>query len=193
MNARCLVRPVLAVLTIGALATSSLTEAASAATTSNIDPRQIAITASDLPPGFNLRPDYTRLTEFPNGNGVKFTILLVRPETEENLAKAPVAVSQAIIRIDSPSVSPEASLEMDRNNLLNQGWQRLDSGLNDYTHLSLAKLENGNVTYAYGTVRGNVEIATFVAGRASVVKLDHAVSVTELSVARYDQVVAGTI
>jgi hypothetical protein len=193
MNVERLTRPVLAILTIGALVASSLTQTASAATASKIDPRQIAITASDLPPGFSLRPDYTKLTEFPNGNGVKFTILLARPETEENLAKAPVAVSQAIIRIDSASLSSEASLEMDRNNLLSQGWQRVDGGLNDYTHLSLSKLENGTVTYAYGTVKGNVEIATFVGGRASVVKLDHAVSVTELSAARYDQVLSGAI
>jgi uncharacterized protein YgiM (DUF1202 family) len=85
-----------------------------------LDPRDLALTAADLPAGYSVVKDRTRLEERPDGAAI-FETAFARQSTAENLAAGPIEIRSGAARTTG---SEEASKQFDasRSAFKADGW-----------------------------------------------------------------------
>jgi hypothetical protein len=180
-----LVRVVMAaVLVISVLAVVTPTPALAAPAA--LEPREIALTPEDLPPGFRVSPQHSG--EGPITNiGQMYQIGMVRELNEMNLMSGPVFVLQQVVRLESGLGAGDA-LTLQRNYWVNRaGYQISKIGANDGGTFSLEKTDDGVKTYLLGFVKENMIIITGLGGVDGVVSYAGVHELASISSARMDK------
>src|SRR5688572_10825958 len=72
-----------------------------------VDPREIALTPTDLPAGFAIDPGATGLSVLPDSVGVVYRVDLKRPPTAQSVLDGPVVVQQIVVRLDASITATE--------------------------------------------------------------------------------------
>jgi hypothetical protein len=157
---------------------------------SQIDPQDIALAPSDLPPGFVVNVDKTKVAPFEGGGGVVYTLSMERPVTTENAASGPLWVEQLIGRFDGP-VSYEGFLDQIRQRSISESGYQLAAGApNDGGTASLVRFEGISAAYQVGFIKQNMVIFTTAVGNKDVVSLQSVLDLAGVSSARYDETLA---
>jgi hypothetical protein len=151
-----------------------------------VDPRAIALTPADLPPGFAFVPDQTVLEPLPGGFAIQLKTELQREATLDNLMSGPIMVAQIIIRVDRLVVPADFLAEVRNSLIQNQGFQPVPGAPNDGGTTSLSKAQGDVVVYAVGFVKNEMVIFTLWGGLPEVVNLPGVLTLAGISSARYD-------
>ena len=150
-----------------------------------VEPRDIALTPDDLPPGFTIHPDHTR-EGIINNVGPMYQIGMTREFTEQNLMAGPVFVLQQVVRLESGLGAGDA-LTLQRNYWTTQaGYSLSPSGPNDGGTFSLEKTDRGVKTYLLGFIKENMIIITGLGGVDGVVSYAGVKELAGISSGRLD-------
>ena len=191
MSAARFGRPLAALLLLAALGLAALvvTPAVVQAQPAPLDPRAIALTPDDLPPGFAFVPEETKLETLSGGYAVQLTTQLNREPSMDNLLSGPVSVGQIIIRVDRLIVPGDLLTEVRAQLLAQQGFSLVPGAPNDGGTASLQKNEGEAVVYAVGFVKNEMVVFTIWAGLPEVVDLQGLLTLAGISSAKYDAAV----
>jgi hypothetical protein len=155
-----------------------------------VDPREIALTPSDLPAGFAVDPGTTGLSPLPDSVGVVYRVDMKRPQTARNVQEGPVVVQQIVVRLDA-SVTATEMLAVVRDEIVRDaGLAPTDDGPNDGGTVSLKK-QDGDVTlYSIGFAKDQMVIFTTTGGLSSVTTFPKLVELAGISSSRLDAALA---
>ncbi|MGE3271009.1 MAG: hypothetical protein AB7P40_19815 [Chloroflexota bacterium] len=154
-----------------------------------VEPRQIALTPEDMPPGFTVAPDHTREGVIANV-GPMYQIGMTREFTEQNMLDGPVFVLQQVVRLES-SLGAGDALTLQRNYWTAQaGYIPSPSGPNDGGTFSLEKTDQGVKTYMLGFIKENMIIITGLGGVDGVVTYEGVKELAGISSGRMDAALA---
>lgn len=175
-------------LVVLALVVPSVDASELRALTPTFAPAEIALRPFDLPPGFTI----TRETSEPmrSGAGVMYRLALQRSVTPEVAHSGPVFVAQTIARFDG--TTPHAGLldDLRRHAAETEGYQPVPDARNDQATASLQRFDGEMVAYQVGFVTGDMVVFTGWVGRRDVVTLEGLMALADISLARYDELVA---
>lgn len=153
-----------------------------------VEPKDVALRPSDLPPGFTVSKEETQ--PMASGSGIIYSVVMERPLTPEAIASGPIQVTQLIGRADQP-VSYEGFLdELRRQAVSEEGYELVPGAPNDGGTASLQKLDGEAAFFLVGFIKREMVIFTGTVGRRGVVSLDGALTLAGVSSARYDSVLA---
>ncbi|MCC7369607.1 MAG: SH3 domain-containing protein [Chloroflexi bacterium] len=185
-----LFRPVLTAMLVGVmLAVTGLTGTLPVrAQRPRVEPHEISLRPSDLPPDFTISKEESRAMD--PGPGVLYSVLLERPITPESVSTGPVMVGQFIGRFDGPVAYDGFLDEIRRRAIEQEGFEMVPGAPNDGGTASLQKVEEGIVTFEVGFIKRDMVIFTRALGRKGVVSLPSVLTLAGVSSARYDQVLA---
>jgi hypothetical protein len=150
-----------------------------------VEPRDIALTPDDLPPGFKIDPSLTQTGTIENV-GPMYQIGMVRDFNETNLLSGPVFVLQQVVRLESGLGAGDA-LTLQRAYWVNRaGYSLSPVGANDGGTFSLEKTDDGVKTYLLGFIKENMIIITGAGGVDGVVSYATLHELASISSARMD-------
>jgi len=155
-----------------------------------VDPREIALTPSDLPAGFAVDPGATGVSILPDSAGVVYRVDMKRPPTAQAVLEGPIVVQQIVVRLDS-SVSATEMLASVRDEIVRDaGMSPTTDGPNDGGTVSL-KRQDGDVTlYSVGFAKDQMVIFTTTGGLTSVTTFPKLVELAGISSSRLDTALA---
>ncbi len=172
-----------------------------------VDPRDIALTPADLPPGFVVTADATRseallvaVADTSPGEpleheehdvavrqvGVRFTTELRREPAAEDPRSGPITVGQTITRIDTLIVPADLLAEARDHLIRDEGFALLPDPPHDRTAVQLVKATERGVAYAVGVVKHDTVIVTSLHGPELGVDPEVALALAGKSAAKYD-------
>jgi hypothetical protein len=153
-----------------------------------VEPRDIALTPADLPPGFAISPDLTQAGMIEN-IGSMYQIGMLREINEMNLLAGPVFVLQQVVRLESGLGAGDA-LQLQRNYWITQGGYRpSQAGPNDGGTFSLEKTDDGVTIYLLGFIKENMIIITGAGGMEGIVSYAGVHELASITSARMDKVI----
>jgi hypothetical protein len=156
-----------------------------------VDPRDIALTPADLPPGFVVAEDDTTFGPMTEAQGVILTLVMEREATPEHVRSGPLYVTQFIARSDA-AISFSGFLDSVRQRSIQEdGFSLVPDAPNDGGTASLMKIQGDVAAYEVGFIKHDTVVFTRWIGHRSVVDLDGVLSLAGITSARYDQVLAG--
>lgn len=190
MSAALFGRPLAALLLLAALNLAALPVTPAAQAQADLfDPRRIALTPDDLPPGFAFDPEQTRLEPLGGGEALQLRTQLNREATAEHLLSGPVSVGQIIVSTGDPEIAAQM-LPMMRTHLVEQsGFSLVPDVPNDGGTASLQKLDGEVIVYAVGFVKREMVVFTIWGGLPGVVDLPGLLTLAGVSSAKYDAAV----
>ena len=151
-----------------------------------VEPREIALTPGDLPPGFAISPDITQSGMIDN-IGSMYQIGMLREINEANLLAGPVFVLQQVVRLESDLGAGDA-LTLQRNYWINKGGYRPSkAGPNDGGTFSLEKTDDGVTIYLLGFIKENMIIITGAGGVEGIVSYAGVHELATITSARMDK------
>jgi len=150
-----------------------------------VEPKEIALSLDDLPPGFAIDPQFTRDGSVEN-IGPSRQVQFEREPTRENLTDGPVVVGQIVIRLDSGIGAGDALEMMRRLYTERLGFEPTDAGPNDGGTFTLQKTENGLDYVMVGFIKENMIIVTLAAGLPDVVTYPGVLELAGITSARLD-------
>lgn len=157
---------------------------------STIDPRQIALTPADLPPGFTVDQATSGVAPLPDSAGLMYRVDMKRPRTAQAFAEGPIIVQQTVVRLDGGTPG-EAVLASIRDELTGQvQLEPTLDGPNDGGTFSLKRTDGEVTMYAIGFVKEPMVIVTVWAGSAPVTTFLKLIELAGISSARLDEVLA---
>jgi hypothetical protein len=152
-----------------------------------VEPRDIALTPDDLPPGFKIDPSLTQSGMIDN-IGPMYQIGMVRDFNETNLLSGPVFVLQQVVRLEF-GVGAGDALTSQRAYWVNRaGYSISPAGPNDGGTFSLEKTDDGVKTYLLGFIKENMIIITGAGGVDGVVSYATLHELASITSARMDTV-----
>jgi hypothetical protein len=160
-----------------------------------VDPRDIALKPSDLPPDFFVVPEETGMSTTVEPKGV-LLVLTMAQGIAESAATGPSFVKQVIARADE-ATDLSKLLEQYRNQWIREdGFKPVPGAPNDGGTSSLVKYEKvaGGADAAYymvGFIKNEMIVYTGWYGLASAVDLPGVLALAGVSSARYDAVLSG--
>jgi hypothetical protein len=155
-----------------------------------IDPREIALTPTDLPTGFTVDQSTTGVTPLPDSVGLMYRVDMKRPRTPEAFAEGPIIVQQTIVRLDG-EVPGETMLAAIRDDLISKVEMAPTSeGPNDGGTITLKRTDGEVTMYAVGFVKQPMVIVTLWAGAAPVTTFPKLIELAGISSARLDEALA---
>ena len=132
-----------------------------------VEPRDILLTAADLPPGFAISPDLTQARDPIDNIGSMYQIRMLARAINGDLnllARFWLFVLQLIVRLESALGAGDA-LQLQRNCWITQFvYQPSNAGPNDGGTFSLAKTDDGVTIYPLGFIKENMIIITVAGG-----------------------------
>lgn len=182
------------------LAALLISQPNAAAQRSPVDPRGVSLQLADLPRGFAVVEGETVFEPLRTGPtdadivGVSFKTAMERTRTLEHLQSGPVRVSQIIARSDDASRAT-FSLDAQREyNVREHGYEAVDCPAASDETLCLVRRDGPFVEYRIAAVKNSdTLVSTTAIGLPSAVYVDAAVSLTKLTLARYDEQVTGIV
>ena len=174
-----------AVLLLPVAAPAPVAMAVAHADSGAVEPGEIALGVADLPPGFTIVPDGTRLDRTIGGRGSQLVVELVREDTVENRATGPLTVKQIIVRFDDPVPTREL-LPQFRDALGEQGFSPAPGHDPTPDMTCLVKSDGDLVTYEVGQAKDDTLTFTIVTGQPGTVGLQTALDLSALTSSRYD-------
>ena len=151
-----------------------------------VDPREIALTPTDLPPGFAVDPGATGLSILPDSVGVVYRVDMKRAPTAQSVLDGPVVVQQIVVRLDSSVTATEMLATIRDEIVRDAGLSPTNDGPNDGGTVSLKK-QDGDVTlYSVGFAKDQMVIFTTTGGLASVTTFPKLVELAGISSSRLD-------
>ena len=181
-----LLRLALAILPILAI----LAIPAPVAAQSAVDPRDIALTPADLPPGFTVEPDRTVYDRLSDGS-LWYRVRMSREPTRENLLDGPIFVQQMIVRVGE-GIGAGDGLILVRDVLIQQGFRPTSQGPNDAGTVSLTTsvpIPNSDVdvtVYSIGFTKENFVIFTTWGGIEDLVDFPRLLTLAGVSSSKLD-------
>ncbi len=155
-----------------------------------IDPREIALTPTDLIPGFAVDPATSGVTPLPDSAGLMYRVEMNRPRTPEAFADGPIIVQQTIVRLDA-DVPAEVMLAAIRDDLIsNVQMVPTSDGPNDGGTITLKRTDGELSMYAVGFMKRHLVIVTLWGGAAPVTTFPKLIELAGISSARLDQALA---
>jgi hypothetical protein len=151
-----------------------------------VDPRAVALTPADLPPGFAFLPEETKLESLADNYALRLSTQLGREPTPEHLQSGPVSVGQVIVRIDRMIVPADMLSEIRTMLVQNRGFSLVPDAPNDGGTASLQSSEGDVMVYAVGFVKNEMVIFTIAGGQTGVVTLPETLRLAGISSAKYD-------
>jgi hypothetical protein len=151
-----------------------------------VDPRAVALTPADLPPGFAFLPDETKLEPLGDNYALRLTTQLRREPSAGYLQSGPVSVGQVIVRIDRIIVPADMLSEIRTMLVQNEGFSLVPDAPNDGGTASLQKPDGEVMVYAVGFVKHELVIFTIAGGLTGVVTLPETLRLAGISSAKYD-------
>jgi hypothetical protein len=186
-------------LSLGALPLS-LTDAS--AQGQAVDPRGVSLNPEDLPGGFSVVEGQTAFEPLRNAPstseidvvGVTFRTVMERAQTVENLQSGPIRLGQLIARSDDPTRAT-FSLDAQREfNVREHGFEVMEAATREHEILCLVRRDGPFVEYRIVAVRNSdTLVSTTSTGLPSAVDLEDAIALMNVSLARYDGLVAGAL
>jgi hypothetical protein len=151
-----------------------------------IDPREIALTPTDLPAGFAVDPGATGVSILPDSVGVAYRVDMKRPSTAQAVLEGPIVVQQIVVRLDSSVTASEMLATIRDEVVRDAGFTATNDGPNDGGTVSLKK-QDGDVTlYSVGFAKDQMVIFTTTGGLSSVTTLPKLVELAGISSSRLD-------
>jgi hypothetical protein len=155
-----------------------------------IDPREIALTPTDLPSGFTVDPASTGVGPLPDSAGLMYRVDMRRPRTQQAFAEGPIIVQQTIVRIDDATPA-ELVLASIRDELVARvEMSPTTDGPNDGGTISLKRTDGEVTMYAVGFVKEPMVIVTLWAGSAPVTTFPKLIELAGITSARLDEALA---
>lgn len=155
-----------------------------------VDPREIALTPTDLPSGFAVDPGATGLAVLPDSVGVVYRVDMKRPPTAQSVQEGPVVVQQIVVRLDA-AVSATEMLAAIRDEIVRDaGLTPTTDGPNDGGTVSLKKQEGDVTLYSVGFVKDRMVIFTTTGGLSSVTTFPKLLELAGISSSRLDAALA---
>lgn len=156
-----------------------------------VDPREIALTPGDLPPGFAVNPERSGSRRIEDPRGVALQVVMEREPTVQNLRSGPVYAFQRIARFDE-GVAFGGFLDYVRTSAIREeGYSLVPGAPNDGGTASLVKRDGELAFYLVGFIKNDTVVFTGWGGLASVVDLPGVLALAGVSSGRYDVVLAG--
>lgn len=155
-----------------------------------IDPRDIALTPADLPPGFSVDPAETGYERYEDGS-LRYQVQMNREPTRENLLDGPILVQQIILRVGD-AFGPGEGLAAIRDVLLASGFRPTSQGPNDAGTVSLTTsfpIQGTDVdvtVYSVGFVKDRFVIFTTWGGIEDLIDFPRLLGLAGVSSARLD-------
>ena len=151
-----------------------------------VDPREIALSPTDLPAGFAVDPGTTGVSILPDSVGVVYRVDMKREATAQAVLDGPIVVQQIIVRLDS-SVTASEMLASVRDEIVQEaGMSPTKDGPNDGGTVSL-KRQDGDVTlYSVGFAKDQMVIFTTTGGLDTVTTFPKLVELAGISSAKLD-------
>lgn len=159
------------------------------AQTRPVDPREIALRATDLPAGFQAVRDKTAFEPLADNLGVRYSLVLERARTAEHVGDGPTHVSQYIARVDVPFPLTEV-LDHVRQRSLDEGYAPVPDAPNDGGTASLYKLDGDTAAYEIGFVKRDTIVFTRAIGHPTVVTLEGVLGLAGITSGRYEEALA---
>ena len=151
-----------------------------------VDPREIALTPTDLPAGFAVDPGTTGLAPLPDSVGVVYRVDMKRPQTAQSVQEGPIVVQQIVVRLDSTVTAIEMLAVVRDEIVRDAGLTPTNDGPNDGGTVSLKK-QDGDVTlYSVGFAKDQMVIFTTTGGLSSVTTFPKLVELAGISSSRLD-------
>ena len=177
-----------------ALAALAISQPDAAAQRPPVDPRGVSLQLADLPRGFSVVDGETVFEPLRVGPadadvvGVSFKTAMERTRTLEHLQSGTVRVGQIIARSDDSSRAT-FSLDAQREfNVREHGYEVAEGTCPADGYLCLVRRDGPFVEYRIAAVKdADVLVSTTSIGLPSAVDLDAAVTLTKLTITRYDE------
>jgi len=155
-----------------------------------VDPREIALTPTDLPSGFAVDPGATGVSILPDSVGVVYRVDMKRPSTAQAVLEGPIVVQQIVVRLDSSVTATEMLATVRDEIVRDAGLTPTNDGPNDGGTVSLKK-QDGDVTlYSVGFAKDQMVIFTTTGGLSSVTTFPKLVELAGISSSRLDAALA---
>jgi len=188
--ARLTRRALLGTLASAILVMQAPTTLAALAAPRTIDPRDIALTPADLPPGFTIDQANSGMAPLPDSAGTMLRVDMKRARTQQAFAEGPIIVQQTIVRIDDATPA-ETVLASIRDELIaDVQMSPTTDGPNDGGTISLKRTDGEVTMYAVGFVKEPMVIVTLWAGAAPVTTFPKLIELAGITSARLDAVLA---
>ena len=188
--ARLTRRALLGTLASAILVMQAPTTLAALAAPRTIDPRDIALTPADLPPGFTVDQANSGMAPLPDSAGTMLRVDMKRARTQQAFAEGPIIVQQTIVRIDDATPA-ETVLASIRDELIaDVQMSPTTDGPNDGGTISLKRTDGEVTMYAVGFVKEPMVIVTLWAGAAPVTTFPKLIELAGITSARLDAVLA---
>ena len=150
-----------------------------------VEPREIALTLDDLPPGFRISPDISAEGMIA-GIGPMYQVGMLREINEMNLMSGPVFVLQQVVRLETGLGAGDA-LTLQRTYWVDRaGYSISNAGPNDGGTFSLERTEDDVKTYLLGFIKDNMIIITGAGGVDGVVSYAVLHELASITSARMD-------
>lgn len=149
-----------------------------------IEPRDIALTLDDLPPGFAVDPSHTGNSNV-DGVGPQYEVQYIRDVTPGDIMAGPIVVGQIVIRLDGAVGAGDALLGT-RERLIESGFTPTSVGPNDGGTYTLRKADAQADGTVVGFIKENVIIVTIAAGAPGVVNYQSVLRLAGISSGRMD-------
>lgn len=155
-----------------------------------VDPREIALTPTDLPPGFAVDPGATGVSMLPDSVGVVYRVDMKRPSTAQAVQEGPIVVQQIVVRLDSTVTATEMLAVVRDEIVRDAGLTPTNDGPNDGGTVSLKK-QDGDVTlYSVGFAKDQMVIFTTTGGLASATTFPKLLELAGITSSRLDAALA---
>ena len=151
-----------------------------------VDPREIALTPTDLPSGFAVDAGTTGVSVLPDSVGVVYRVDMKRPSTAQSVQEGPIVVQQIVVRLDSTVTATEMLASVRDEIVRDAGLAPTNEGPNDGGTVTLKK-QDGDVTlYSVGFAKDQMVIFTTTGGLSSVTTFPKLVELAGISSSRLD-------
>jgi hypothetical protein len=167
-----------------------------------VDPRRVSLNPQDLSGGFSVVEGQTAFEPLriaPSTSeidvvGVTFRTVMERAQTLEHLQSGPIRVGQLIARSDDPTRAT-FSLDAQREfNVREHGFEVMEAATREHEILCLVRRDGPFVEYRIVAVRNaDTLVSTTSTGLPSAVDLEDTIALMNVSLARYDGLVAGAL
>lgn len=151
-----------------------------------VDPREIALSPTDLPAGFAIDPGATGLAVLPDSVGVVYRVDMKRPPTAQSVQEGPVVVQQIIVRLDAAVPATEMLAAIRDEIVRDAGLTPTNDGPNDGGTVSLKKQEGDVTLYSVGFAKDQMVIFTTTGGLSSVTTFPKLLELAGVSSSRLD-------